>query len=171
MGLSRAPFGSSRGSLGSSFGPLDRPKRASRFVFEFSWASFARSLLPKMAQESSMINLEALFGPSRSPSELPSAAQELPKGARESPRTTAKPFLDRKNWFFNNAIIHIGKSTFSRVGGRFGSSKSTPRGSERKDKMTSTAPEPTQGHLRQQEASKPSRRKFQDESRGPLGSI
>ena len=126
---------------------------------------------PKMAQESSMMNLEALCGPSRSPSELPRAAQELPKGARESPRTTAKPFLDRKSWFFNNAIIHIGKSTFSRVGGRFGSSKSTPRGSERKDKMTSTAPEPTQGHLRQQEASKPGRREFQDESGGPLGSI
>ena len=30
-------------------GPLDRPKRASRFVLELSWASFARFLLPKMA--------------------------------------------------------------------------------------------------------------------------
>ena len=49
VGLSRAPFGSSWGSLGSSLGPLDRPKRASRFVLELSWASFARSLLPKMA--------------------------------------------------------------------------------------------------------------------------
>ena len=49
LGLSRAPFGSSWGSLGSSLGPLDRPKRASRFVLELSWASFARFLLPKMA--------------------------------------------------------------------------------------------------------------------------
>ena len=30
-------------------GPIDRPKRASRFVLELSWASFARFLLPKMA--------------------------------------------------------------------------------------------------------------------------
>ena len=29
--------------------PLDRPKRASRFVLALSWASFARFLLPKMA--------------------------------------------------------------------------------------------------------------------------
>ena len=49
VGLSRAPFGNSWGSLGSSLGPLDRPKRASRFVLELSWASFARFLLPKMA--------------------------------------------------------------------------------------------------------------------------
>ena len=49
LGLSRAPFGGSWGSLGSSLGPLDRPKRASRFVLELSWASFARFLLPKMA--------------------------------------------------------------------------------------------------------------------------
>ena len=49
LGLARAPFGSSWGSLGSSLGPLDRPKRASRFVLELSWAWFARSLLPKMA--------------------------------------------------------------------------------------------------------------------------
>ena len=34
---------------GTSLGPLDRPKRASRFVLELSWASFARFLLPKMA--------------------------------------------------------------------------------------------------------------------------
>ena len=47
--LSRATPGSSWGSLGSSLGPLDRPKRASRFVLELSWAWFARFLLPKMA--------------------------------------------------------------------------------------------------------------------------
>ena len=49
LGLSRAPFGSSWGYLGGSLGPLDRPKKASRFVLELSWASFARFLLPKMA--------------------------------------------------------------------------------------------------------------------------
>ena len=49
LGLSRAPFGNSWGSLGSFLGPLDRPKRASRFVLELSWAWFARSLLLKMA--------------------------------------------------------------------------------------------------------------------------
>ena len=30
-------------------GPLDRPNRASRFVLELSWASFARFLQPTMA--------------------------------------------------------------------------------------------------------------------------
>ena len=48
-GLSRAPLGSSWESLGSSFGPLDRPKKASRFALELSWASFDRFLLPNMA--------------------------------------------------------------------------------------------------------------------------
>ena len=37
------------GASGSSEGPLDRPKRASRFILELSWAWFARLLLPKMA--------------------------------------------------------------------------------------------------------------------------
>ena len=54
LGLSRAPFGSSWGYLGSSLGPLDRPNRASRFVLELSWASFARFLLPTMAWGASM---------------------------------------------------------------------------------------------------------------------
>ena len=35
-------------ALGSSLGLLNRPKRASRFVLELSWASFARFLLPNM---------------------------------------------------------------------------------------------------------------------------
>ena len=65
LGLSRAPFGSSWGYLGSSLGPLDRPKRASRFVLELSWASFARFLLPKMAWGASMsffISSRSLLG-------------------------------------------------------------------------------------------------------------
>ena len=49
LGLSRAPLGSSWGALGSSEGLLNRPKRASRFMLELSWAWFARLLLPKMA--------------------------------------------------------------------------------------------------------------------------
>ena len=49
LGLSRATLGSSWGSLGNSLGPLDRPKRASKFVLELSWASLARFLLPMMA--------------------------------------------------------------------------------------------------------------------------
>merc|ERR1712139_99601 len=42
LGLSWAPFGSSWGSLGGSLGPLHRPQRASRFLWELSWASFSR---------------------------------------------------------------------------------------------------------------------------------
>ena len=48
------------------------------------------------AQESSKTNLEALFGRSRGPKELPIYPQELPKGAQESPKTLSKPSLDRK---------------------------------------------------------------------------
>ena len=48
------------------------------------------------AQESSKTNLEALFGRSRSPKELPRYSQELPKGAQESPKTLSKPSLHRK---------------------------------------------------------------------------
>ena len=49
LGLSRALFGSSWKARGRSEGPLDPPKRASRFILELSWAWFARLLLPKMA--------------------------------------------------------------------------------------------------------------------------
>ena len=49
LGLSWARFWGSWGSLGGSLGPLHRPKKASRFVLELPWASFARFLLPKMA--------------------------------------------------------------------------------------------------------------------------
>ena len=49
MGLSWVPFGSSWGALGSSLGPLDRRRKASRFVLELCWAWFARLLRPKMA--------------------------------------------------------------------------------------------------------------------------
>ena len=48
LGLSRALFRSSWKALGRSEGPLDRPKRASRFILELSWAWFARLLLPKI---------------------------------------------------------------------------------------------------------------------------
>ena len=47
------------------------------------------------AQESSKTNLEALFRRTRSPKELPIYPQELPKGARESPKTFSKQDLDQ----------------------------------------------------------------------------
>ena len=69
------------------------------------------------AQESSKMNLAAFFGGSRGLSNLPRAFQELRKRARESPKTIAKPFLDRKRSFLQNVNILIIKSTFLRVGG------------------------------------------------------
>merc|ERR1712078_719723 len=69
------------------------------------------------AEESSKMNLGALFGGFRGPSDLPRAPQELPKGAWESPKTIAKPFLDRKRSFLQNVNILVVKSTFVRVGG------------------------------------------------------
>ena len=62
LGLSRAAFGSSWAALGSSEGPLDRPKRASIFILELSWAWFARLLLPKMALGRFWGHLWLVFG-------------------------------------------------------------------------------------------------------------
>ena len=45
LGLSLAHLGSSWASLGGFWGPLHRPQKASRFLFELSWASFARFCL------------------------------------------------------------------------------------------------------------------------------
>ena len=61
-GLSWAPFGSSWGSLGGSLGALHRPKRASRFDLELSWASFACFLLLKMALSTFWGRLGLVFG-------------------------------------------------------------------------------------------------------------
>ena len=69
------------------------------------------------AQENFKMNLEALFCRLKSPSRLPRTPQDLPKGARESPKTIAKPFLDRKRSFLQNVNILIVKSTFLTVGG------------------------------------------------------
>ena len=45
LGFPWASLGSSWGSLGGSLGPLHRPQRASRFLLQLAWASFARFLL------------------------------------------------------------------------------------------------------------------------------
>ena len=99
LGLSRAPFGSSWGSLGSSLGPLDRPKRASRFVLELSWASFARFLLPKMA-------LGALWGCLW----LVLGAPEGPLGvvlASVKPISTIKTALPSFDTLFSLAVVVV----------------------------------------------------------------
>ena len=51
LGLSRAPFGSSWATLGSSEGLLDGPQRASRFIMEFSWAIFGDQKQPQETKE------------------------------------------------------------------------------------------------------------------------
>jgi len=51
LGLSRAPFGSSGAALGSFEGPRDRPKRASGFILELSWAIFGDKKQPQEAKE------------------------------------------------------------------------------------------------------------------------
>ena len=50
----------------------------------------------------------------KSPRGTPKITQNV---ARESPKTIAKPFLDRKRSFLQNVNILIIKSTFLRVGG------------------------------------------------------
>ena len=60
-------------------------------------AIFGSKRQANRAQENSKMNLEALFGRSGSPSELPRAASELPKVARENPETIAKPCFDRNS--------------------------------------------------------------------------
>ena len=68
LGLPRGPLGTSGACLGGSLGPLDRPKKVSRFILELSWASFARFLLPTMAWEASceheLANQRLRAGPS-----------------------------------------------------------------------------------------------------------
>ena len=51
LGLSRAPFGSSWATLGSSEGLLDGPQRAPRFIMELSWAIFGDKKQPQEAKE------------------------------------------------------------------------------------------------------------------------
>jgi len=51
LGFSRATLGNSLAALGSSEGPLDRPKRASRFILELSWAIFGDKKQPQEAKE------------------------------------------------------------------------------------------------------------------------
>ena len=111
-----------------------------------------------------MVDLEA---PQSSP-ELPQSSQKEPGRA---PERLQNHFWIEKADFSKMSLFMKENQHFQKWEGRFGSSKSTPRGSERREKTTSTAPEPTQGHLRQQEASKPGPREFQDESGGPLWSI
>ena len=71
--------------------PSGAPKTSQRRPQNPPKAIFGSKRRANQAQESSKMNLEALFGRSRGPSELPRALQELPKGARESPKTIAKP--------------------------------------------------------------------------------
>ena len=93
--------------------PSGAPKTSQIKPYNAPKAIFGSKKRADEAQESSKTNLEALFGRSRGPKELPRAPQELPKGARESPQTIAKPFLDRKRSFLQNVNIVIGKSKFS----------------------------------------------------------
>ena len=51
LGLSRAPFGSSWATLGSSEGLLDGPQRAPRFIMELSWAIFGDQKQPQETKE------------------------------------------------------------------------------------------------------------------------
>ena len=78
-------------------GLLDRPKRASRFVLELSWASFARFLLPKMA-------LGAFWG-------CPGVVLGAPEGllggvlASDKPISTIKTALPSFNTLFVLVIV------------------------------------------------------------------
>ena len=49
LGSPELLLGAFGGLLGALMGLLDPPKRASRFILKFSWAWFARLLLPEMA--------------------------------------------------------------------------------------------------------------------------
>ena len=97
--------------------PSGAPKTSQRWPPNPPKAIFGSKRRANQGHESSKMNLEALFGGSRGPSDLPRAFQELRKRARESPKTIAKPFLDRKRSFLQNVNILIVKSTFLTVGG------------------------------------------------------
>ena len=75
-------------------GPPGAPKRSQRRPQNALKTIFGSKKRANEAQESSKTNLEALFGRSRGPPKLPRSPQELPNGARESPKTLSKPYLD-----------------------------------------------------------------------------
>ena len=97
--------------------PSGAPKTSQRWPPNPPKAIFGSKRRANQGHESSKMNLEALFGGSRGPSDLPRAFQELRKIVRESPKTIAKPFLDRKRSFLQNVKILIVKSAFLKVGG------------------------------------------------------
>jgi len=65
------------------------------------------------AQESSETILEAFFCRSRGSKELPRNPQELPKGARESPQTLSKPYLDRQRWILKHMATSANDSLYT----------------------------------------------------------
>ena len=90
-------FEGGRFSLGAQNRSQEAPrgdKTSQRRPQNLPKATFGSKKQANEAQESSKTNLEALFGRSRSPKELPRAPQELPKGARGNPKTVPKPSLD-----------------------------------------------------------------------------
>ena len=71
--------------------PSGAPKTSQRWPQNPPKAIFGSKRRANQGHESSKMNLEALFGGSRGPSDLPRAFQELRKRAKDGPRTLPRP--------------------------------------------------------------------------------
>ena len=76
--------------------PSGTPKTSQRQPQNVPKAIFGSKKRANQAQEGSKTNLDALFGRSRGPKDLPRDPQELPEVARESPKTLSKTSLGRE---------------------------------------------------------------------------
>ena len=81
-------------------GPSGAPKTSERQPQNAPKAIFGSKKRANEAQESSKTNLEALFGRSRGPKELPRAPQEPPKSSQKEPESVPKRFQNHL-WFAN----------------------------------------------------------------------
>ena len=111
--------------------PSGAPKTSQRQPQNAPKAIFGSKKRANEAQESSKTNLEALFGRSRGPKELPRASQEPPKSSQKEPERAPKRFQHHL-WienadFFKNVKIPLVKSIFLRVGGSVWELKIDPK--------------------------------------------
>ena len=86
--------------------PSEAPKTSQRRPRNLPKATFGSKKRANEAQESSKTNLEALFGRSRGPQELPRDPQEIPKSSQKEPERAPKRFQNHL-WIENVDFSNI----------------------------------------------------------------
>ena len=100
--------------------PSGAPKTSQRQPQNAPKAIFGSKKRANEAQESSKTNLEALFGRSRGPKELPRAPQEPPKSsqkeAERAPKRSQNHLWNENDDFSKTELPPVIKPTFLRIG-------------------------------------------------------